>query len=89
MAKKKSLKGKGYYAVYASTNQAEKNRIAKIKRHLKKHPEDAQAQAALKQVGTRRAASNTKGNHPKPESFYRNSAGHKVLMPNFDPATKK
>lgn len=79
MSKKKSLKGKGYYATYMAQSIAEKNRIRKLKRHLKKHPEDTQATKAMKVQGTRRKASKVKGNFPKPKGIVlRNPAGHVI-----------
>jgi hypothetical protein len=83
--KKKSHKGKGSYAVYASKNQAEKNRIAKLKRHLKKHPNDSQAEKATKHSGTRRTAPNTKGHFPAKKNIIRDKAGHVIVMPKFTP----
>lgn len=49
MAGKKSKKGKGYFAAYQGGSVYAKNKARKIARHVKQHPDDAQAaQAALK-----------------------------------------
>lgn len=46
---------KARYEMYKSQNRAAKNRELKLKRHLKKFPDDEQAQEALKvQRGVRR-----------------------------------
>jgi len=52
MAKKgnKSVSRKNQYAAYKTNGSYKKNRVAKLERHLKKYPDDAQAAAALKNV---------------------------------------
>lgn len=45
--KKVSHAGKGLYKVYRDQLTFGKNKIKKLKRHLKAHPEDATAQKAL------------------------------------------
>lgn len=47
---KKSRKGKGTYAVYKSDGRACKNKVLKLQRHIKAHPEDATASVALANV---------------------------------------
>ena len=48
MARKTSSKHKKeLYQSYKSNGTYEKNRLSRLKRHLKNHPEDAQAQKAL------------------------------------------
>lgn len=48
MAKqKKSYKGSKQYATYKSENRARKNKIMKLKRHLKAFPDDQKASGAL------------------------------------------
>ena len=48
MAKLKSTSaGKARYGIYKTENRYTKNKAAKLERHLKKYPEDAQAKAAL------------------------------------------
>jgi len=44
---KKSFKGKKQYPLYATVGRFALNKIAKIQRHVKKHPEDANAARAL------------------------------------------
>lgn len=53
-AKKVSQKGKGSCATYKATGKYEKNRKRRLERHLKKYPDDAVAQAALKNITYRR-----------------------------------
>lgn len=50
MGKKSSWVGKKQYGAYKSEARFSKNKKAKLERHLKKYPDDAQAQAALKKV---------------------------------------
>ena len=55
MGKKSGSAGdKARFGAYKATNRAVVNAKRKIERHLKKHPEDAQAQAALKNVATKK-----------------------------------
>ena len=55
MGKKSGSAGdKAKFGAYKATNRAVVNAKRKIERHLKKHPEDAQAQAALKNVATKK-----------------------------------
>ena len=53
-AKKVSHKGKGSFATYKSLGKYEKNRKRRLERHLKAYPDDACAQAALKNITYRR-----------------------------------
>lgn len=46
-SKKKSYKGGKQYKLYAGENRARKNKIADLKRHLKKYPDDQLAKSAL------------------------------------------
>lgn len=46
-SKKKSKNGKGVYLTYRNDNRAQKNRIARLERHLRTHPNDETALAAL------------------------------------------
>lgn len=81
MAKKKSLKGKGTYAVYQKESRRDKNRIARIKRHMKKHPEDAQSARALGVTKPAKVASKTnKIGQPAPVLRVRNEAGGLVAV---------
>lgn len=64
MGKKSGSAGdKAKFSAYKTTNRVVVNAKRKIERHLKKHPEDAQAQAALKNVATKklRTKPNNKG----------------------------
>ena len=60
MTKKASYKGKKLYATYKATSAFEKNRKAKLRRHLKRYPNDDVAQKALTLSGTPRKAPNNK-----------------------------
>jgi hypothetical protein len=85
---KNSKKDKGTYAVYAGDNRRIKNRKRKLVRHLKLHPNDAQATSALKTDGTQKR--NPQGHKALPKrSFYRDAAGHKIFMPTFAPVYTK
>lgn len=52
MAKKKSASAtkKAQYTRYKAENTQEKNRVLKLKKHLKTHPEDSLAIAALDKI---------------------------------------
>tara|TARA_Y100001951_G_C11298063_1_gene277503 strand:- start:33385 stop:33888 length:504 start_codon:yes stop_codon:yes gene_type:complete len=52
MAGKKSLRGKGTYAAYKMENRVAKNKRRKLERHLKRHPNDGQAESAVATSGT-------------------------------------
>lgn len=87
MAKQKSRKGKGSYAAYAAEDRMQKNRVRKLKRHLKNHPNDEQAFKAPA-VGTRRKPAGKAG-YPAQKFYIYDGAGHKTLMPSFSPNLKK
>ena len=63
-AKKKSWRGKGSYANYKAENRFSKNKKVKIARHAAANPNDATAQAALKNVS---AKSNRWGHKKSPK----------------------
>jgi hypothetical protein len=46
----KSNKGKGSYSVYKTENRAEKNKIKRLERHCKKHPDDEQGKINLARI---------------------------------------
>lgn len=46
----KSNKGKGQYATYKTENRAYKNKIRKLERHAKKHPNDEENLKALERL---------------------------------------
>lgn len=48
MSKKTSASAKARYSIYEASGTAAKNKAAKIARHLKKHPEDAQSASRAK-----------------------------------------
>lgn len=48
MGKQKSYKGKKQYAVYKTEDRQAKNKRAKLAKHMKAHPNDAQAVEAKK-----------------------------------------
>jgi len=50
MARQKSKKGKGLYAVYKTDNRAEKNKIKKLTRHCKKFPNDLLCAKRLEEI---------------------------------------
>jgi len=54
MAKKQSASKKNFYALYAREDRAAKNKQRKLEKHLKLHPNDAQAQKASGEVGRTR-----------------------------------
>lgn len=82
MAKKKSLKGKGTYAAYKAESRAEKNKAAKLARHLRKHPNDEQAEKAVGKPHNYRKAPRG-GSAVEPTFYLLNEAGHKLPMPLF------
>jgi len=90
MGKKTSNKGKGSYATYQAEGRRDKNRTARLLKHLKAYPEDAAAQSALKRAKPPRRASGKKGNFPAQKTYHiLTTAGHKVEMPTFDPTVPK
>lgn len=57
MAKgKKSLRGKGSYAVYKTNSQYNKNKVVDLQRHIAANPNDAVASAALKPAATKKSS---------------------------------
>ena len=85
MGKRVSKKGKGYYVTYAVEGRREKNRIARLNRHLKKFPDDAAALKALKTAKAPRKASRVKGHFPDEKVFVVDGAGHKTPVGSFEP----
>ena len=47
---KRSMNGKGSYAAYRSRGKAFTNKVAKLERHIKNHPEDEGAVKALDKI---------------------------------------
>lgn len=94
MAKRKSSqKGKGTFAAYKTEGRALKNKIARLERRVKSHPNDEVAKAALKRAKagkmTLRAASRNKGNFPPAKTFITVNGWQKVEMGDFTPAFMK
>lgn len=88
MAKKKSLKGKGTYAVYRAESRAETNRKARIERHLKKHPNDKQSAIAKGKAKSPKQNPSTKLGQPAKRVEYRDKAGNLMERPSFAPLPK-
>jgi len=84
MGKKVSNKGRGSYATYQAEGRRDKNRTARLLKHLKAYPEDTAAAKALKKAKPVRKASRKKGNFPDQKFYTTDSAGHKFLIPEFD-----
>jgi|TARA_R110000796_G_scaffold103257_9_gene212463 hypothetical protein len=87
MAGKKSRKGKGSYATYASENRALVNKKRKVAKHLAKHPKDKQT--AKEVAYTPRKAPRTKGSFPPQKFYYYDGAGHKIEIVGFVPADRR
>lgn len=73
MAKRKGnhASDKAQYAAYQSTGRKETNRSAKLKRHMKRHPNDAQAQKAVGKPAPAKNSAKVKGNFPAPKDSLR------------------
>lgn len=91
MAKRHSKKGKGTYAVYRASSRAEVNRKARIERHLKKHPNDAQTSAVKSKAGTPRTAPGNPGSVGQPEKRIKiyDGTGVAIPLPDFEPIARK
>jgi hypothetical protein len=87
MSKKKSLKGKGPYAVYKAESRFVKNQTAKRARHAKHHPNDEQS-AKLATTGYKRKKP-IKANATTSRPKYYDGAGRRVSAPLFEPLTKE
>lgn len=83
MAKQKSRKGKGSYVTYEKENRASKNRAKKLARHLKKHPNDAQAASAVGKDKRIRKKPMNRGNYPAAKPFVTEVTGQRVYVPEF------
>lgn len=83
--KKKSYKGKKQYAAYKNEDRAAKNRAARLKRHLRKHPNDAQTAKSAKRPGVYKNKPMVKGHYPDAKVYTLDAAGHKEIMPDFKP----
>jgi hypothetical protein len=85
MAKQKSRKGKGQYAVYVSESRLEKNRARKRAKHAAAHPNDEQS--AKKAGSSVRKAAGNQG-FPAQKFYFYDGTGAKFLMPSFTPGVK-
>lgn len=79
---------KEQYTAYASLLKRIANRKARLARHLKQHPNDAQALTASSVEGSPREKATTKGNFPAKKYFVYDGAGQKTLIGSFDPTTR-
>ena len=82
MAKKKPQKQAAVVQA-STTSQTEKNRQARIARHLKTHPTDLQAKEAAKHAGAPRKAPKIKGNFKKPLFKIRDASGKVTGYANY------
>lgn len=80
MAKKPQAKKVETIIVESATS---KNRKARLERHLKKHPNDVQAQKASTSTKAPRKAPKVKGVHPKQKFKLRDASGKVVGLANF------
>jgi len=85
MAKGQHKSDKEQYAGYAAKLTRLANRKRKLARHLKKHPQDAQAETATKKDGVHRTSAGTKGSFPLKRDFVYDGAGQKTEVPAFIP----
>ena len=85
---RKGTSYKEQYASYSQQLKRIKNRKDKLARHLKKYPNDAQAQAATLNEGTQRDKSSTKGCYPSKQFVLRDAAGHVIQESNFTPSVR-
>lgn len=67
--------------------QTAKNRDLRLKRHAKRHPNDAQSLDNVR--GTARKAPRVKGNFRTANKAYRDEAGHVLEAPRFAPVYKQ
>lgn len=86
--KGKHVSDKAQYAGYAAQLKRDKNRKARLARHLKNHPNDAQTASAEGTSGTYRSKSHTKGNFPKSKDFVVVN-GQKVVLGSVEPQRRK
>ena len=80
MAKKPQAKKVETIIVESATS---KNRKARLERHLKKHPNDVQAQKASTSTKAPRKAPKVKGVHPKQKFKLRDASGKVIGLANF------
>lgn len=85
MGKKKSFKGKGTYAAYKAEDRRKKNRLSRIERHMKRHPNDKQTLLSATKALEPKTPSRNKGNYPPERVVYRDASGKEVGSPYFMP----
>ncbi len=84
MSKKtKSASQKLQSAAYKADSRAAKNRARKLARHMKKHPNDAQAERMVGKAHTYRKAPRVKGAFPAEKWVPRDGAGNALSTPTF------
>lgn len=66
----------------------QKNKQARLARHIKAHPADEQATKHVGKNLSVRKAPAVKGNFRKVNKAYRDGAGHVLAAPSFEPETK-
>lgn len=69
MAKKPSAARKARFSSYESSGTRQKNRDAKLARHVKANPEDAQARKAVGKKLAKKVPSKVKGNFKPAKAF--------------------
>lgn len=69
MANKTSAARKARFSSYESSGTRQKNRDAKLARHVKANPEDAQARKAVGKKVAKKVASKVKGNFKPAKAF--------------------
>ena len=87
MAKRKGQhkSDKEQYAAYSAKSSREVNRKRKLAKHLKNHPNDAQAASAVGKPKAHRVKSHVKGHYPKAKDVVLDRSGKSKPMPSFEP----
>jgi hypothetical protein len=88
MSKKKSMKGKGTYAVYNAESRREKNRAKRLEKHLKKHPGDKQTLKYFGAAVSAKRVSESKTGQKQARVTLHDGAGRPVSLPDFEPYSK-
>lgn len=84
--KKKSLKGKKWYAEYKSENRQAKNQARKRAKHAKRHPNDLQSQEKAKPGYKRKKPESP--NNTVPKIYAYDGAGRRQDFPTFGATDK-
>ena len=85
--KKKSKKGKAWFAVYKAKDQFLKNQKAKRAKHAKKHPNDKQSQDQATNTYKRKAPASRNSTVSLLKCY--DGAGRRVASPEFKPREKE